>query len=161
MKIFVSSLITGMEPERAAVVGAVRTLGHDAVTAETFGARPESPQVACLADVRGSDCVVLVLGDRYGAKQPSGRSATHEEFREARDRRPLLAFVQDSIDREPDQEEFVTEVQKWQGGQFTERFSTADELRDVVTRALHRWELSTAAGAPDATEMVARATAAV
>ncbi|MBW4025193.1 MAG: DUF4062 domain-containing protein [Proteobacteria bacterium] len=65
MKIFVSSLITGMEAERAAVVGAVRALGHDAVTAETFGARAESPQVACLAGVRGSDCVVLVLGDRY------------------------------------------------------------------------------------------------
>lgn len=158
MKIFVSSLITGMEPERAAVVGAVRALGHDEVTAETFGARPESPQVACLAGVRESGCVVLVLGGRYGAKQPSGLSATHEEFREARDRRPLLAFVQDGIDREPDQEGFVAEVQKWQGGQFTERFSTADELRDAVTRALHRWELSTAVGAPDAVEMLARAT---
>lgn len=43
MKVFISSLITGMEPERAAVVDAVRALGHEAVTAETFGARPESP----------------------------------------------------------------------------------------------------------------------
>ncbi len=157
MKIFVSSLITRMEPERAAVVGAVRALGHDAVTAETFGARPDSPQVACLAGVRGSDCVVLVLGDRYGAKQPSGLSATHEEFREARDRKPVLVFIAATAGREPDQGAFVTEVQQWQGGRLTSPFSTIDQLRDSVTRDLHRWELSVAAGAPDPEEILARA----
>lgn len=159
MKIFVSSLITGMELERAAVVGAVRALGHNTVTAETFGARPDSPQVACLAAVRESDCVVLVLGGRYGAKQPSGLSATHEEFREARDRKPVLVFIDANASREPDQDAFVTEVQRWQGGQFTEPFATIDELRDSVTRDLHRWELSIAAGAPDPDEMLARAVA--
>lgn len=159
MKVFVSSLITGMEPERAAVVGAVRALGHDAVTAETFGARTDSPQVACLAGVRGSDCVVLVLSGRYGGKQSSGLSATHEEFREARDRKPVLVFIDANASREPDQDAFVTEVQQWQGGQLTEPFGTIDELRDSVTRDLHRWELSVAAGSPDPDEMLGRAIA--
>lgn len=159
MKVFVSSLVTGMEAERAAVVGAVRALGHESVTAETFGARPEAPQIACLSAVRDSDCVILMLGARYGAVQASGLSATHEEFREARDRRPILVFVSDEPSREPAQQAFITEVQGWQGGQFTEQFSSADELRIAVTRALHRWELSQASGGPDASEMLARATA--
>jgi hypothetical protein len=159
MKVFVSSLITGMEPLRQAVVAAVRALGHEPVTAETFGARPEAPQVACLSAVRNSDCVVLVLGGRYGAVQASGLSATHEEFREARDRRPVLVYISDEREREPAQDAFIAEVQGWQGGQFTEQFSSVEELRDGVTRGVHRWELSVAAGAPDPDEMLARAIA--
>ena len=159
MRVFISSLITGMEPLRAAAAGSVRALKQEPVMAEDFGALPQSPQVACLAGVRDSDCVVLILGARYGAKQPSGLSATHEEFREARDRRPVLVFVQTGVQREPDQDVFVTEVQAWQGGQFTDQFSTAEQLRDLVTGGLHRWAVSTATGAPDSAEMLARAKA--
>lgn len=159
MRVFVSSLIIGMEPLRAAVVGAVRALGHEPVTAEAFGARAESPQITCLSGVRESDCVVLVLGGRYGAKQPSGLSATHEEFREARDRRPVFVFIDADAQREPEQDAFIAEVQQWQGGQFTESFSDPEELRNAVTRALHRWELLMAGGGPDPAEMLARATA--
>ena len=46
--------------------------------AEDFGARPDSPQVACLTGLRQSDIVVLIVGEHYGAVQPSGQSATHE-----------------------------------------------------------------------------------
>ena len=40
MKVFISSLITGMEVERAAAKIAVETLRHQPVMAEDFGARP-------------------------------------------------------------------------------------------------------------------------
>ena len=66
MEVFVSSLISGMEEDRAAVRRAIERLGHRAVMAEDFGARPDSPQVACLRELRRSDAVVLVLGARYG-----------------------------------------------------------------------------------------------
>ena len=46
MEVFVSSLISGMEEDRAAVRRAIERLGHRAVMAEDFGARPDSPQVA-------------------------------------------------------------------------------------------------------------------
>ena len=52
MKVFISSLISGMEEERAAVKRAIELFRHRAVMAEDFGARPSSPQVACLAGVR-------------------------------------------------------------------------------------------------------------
>lgn len=42
MKVFISSLITGMEAERAAAKHAVELLGHEAITAEEFGARASS-----------------------------------------------------------------------------------------------------------------------
>ncbi|EKT4443992.1 TPA: DUF4062 domain-containing protein, partial [Stenotrophomonas maltophilia] len=48
MKVFISSLISGVEAERAAVKRAVERLGHAPIMAEDFGARPSSPQVACL-----------------------------------------------------------------------------------------------------------------
>lgn len=90
MKIFLSSLISGMEPIRAVARQVVTTLRHDPVMAEDFGARPMSPQIACLSGVRESDLVILILGEHYGAVQPSGISATHEEYREAKVPSPSL-----------------------------------------------------------------------
>ena len=67
MRIFLSSLISGMEDRRTAVARAVRALGHEPVMAEDFGAQPVSPQIACLQGARESAAVVLILGERYGA----------------------------------------------------------------------------------------------
>ncbi len=72
VKVFISSLISGYEPYRAAVAEAVETLGYQVVRAEDFPASPGTPQQACLAAVRDSDLVVLLIGERYGYPQPSG-----------------------------------------------------------------------------------------
>ena len=47
-KIFISSLISSMVPFRAAAKEAIEQLGCEAILAEDFGARPTSPQIACL-----------------------------------------------------------------------------------------------------------------
>jgi hypothetical protein len=102
MKVFISSLIGGFEPERQAARRAVETLRYQPIMAEDFGAQPTSPQVACLQGVRDSDLVVLILGERYGAIPPgSSLSATHQEYREARASKPVLAFVQQGVTPEP------------------------------------------------------------
>jgi hypothetical protein len=160
MKVFVSSVISDFEPFRSAARSSITTLRHEPVMAEDFGARPDSPQVACLQGVRHSDIVVLVLGGRYGAVQPaSGLSPTHEEFREARDHKPVLVFVQEGVEREASQEAFVAEVQTWQGGYIRGGFKTADELRDAVTRAIHDHQLANATGPADPAQLVAAAEA--
>ena len=64
MKIFLSSVISGMEEYRAAARQAAETLGHTVTAAEDFGASPLSPQQVCLAGVRDADLVVLLLGER-------------------------------------------------------------------------------------------------
>jgi hypothetical protein len=157
VKVFVSSLITGFEPLRGAAAAAITSLGHEVVRAEDFPASGSSPQSACLAGVRASDVVVLILGDRYGFEQASGLSATHEEYREARDSRTVLVFVEQGASPEPRQAEFIQEVQGWEQGHFTAPFTDADDLRDRVTRALHDFTLANEAAPLNEVELVERA----
>jgi hypothetical protein len=159
MKIFVSSLIGGMEPIRAAAKAAIEELGHTPVMAEDFVPSPKSPQVACLSGVREAGITVLVLGAEYGVRQASGYSATEEEFREARETRPVIAFVQNGVTQTADQKAFVKEVQGWSAGYFRGAFDGPDDLRRKIVRALHEWELSNASGPVDQAQLTSAALA--
>lgn len=143
-KVFISSIITGMEDMRAAARGACTALDLGTLTAEPLPASPSSPQGACLQLVRNSDAVVLLLGRRYGFVQPSGKSATEEEFDEAaRLGKSLFVFIT-SAEMEPEQERFQQRISAWQGGQLFKRCLTAIELQTEVTRALRAWAASAA-----------------
>lgn len=157
MKVFISLLITGMEPIRAAARAAVQGLGYEPKMAEDFVAMPTSPQVACLEGVRQSGLVILILGKDYGWKQPSGISATHEEYREARGNRPVIAFVQDGVDRDPDEKAFAREVEEWEGGLFRGGFTTPEDLQVKIGRAVHEYMMSRAAGPVDGAALLDRA----
>jgi hypothetical protein len=156
VKIFVSSLIAGYEQYRAAATGAIETLGHEVVRAEAFPASAATPQHACLAAVRDADLVVLLLGARYGASQASGLSATHEESREARERTPVLVFVESGVDPDADQQTFLGEVQSWSSGHFRASYDDPDDLGGKVVRAIHDFELALSAGPIDDAEMMNR-----
>jgi Domain of unknown function (DUF4062) len=71
VRVFISSVIGGMEEYRLAAAAGIGALGHHAVRAEDFGASADSPQVACLRGVRESDVVALLIGSRYGVPQGS------------------------------------------------------------------------------------------
>lgn len=148
-RIFISSLISGMEAMRAGARQAVLDLGFEPVMAEDFEAQPNTPQVACLNGLRKSDAVLLLLGDRYGAVQPSGKSATHEEFEEARDRKPVIPLLMKAAHREPSQSDFIDEVGRWETGLFRNEFQSAEELRSLAVRALHRWHAGSSAPTVD------------
>jgi hypothetical protein len=148
-----------MKDERAAVEAAARALGHAVVKAEDFLSSPTSPQKACLAAVRDSDAVVLLLGENYGATQASGLSATQEEFREAKDRCPVFVFVSGRDAQDEKQANFLKEAQDWLHGNFTGTFRSPQELQERVTRALHTWEMTQATGKVDADDLVHRADA--
>lgn len=157
MRVFISPLITGMEAERAAVKAAIESLRHQPVVAESFGARASSPQVACLDGLRNSDAVVLVLAERYGYVQPSGRSATHEEFLEAKDRKPVLMFVKQGAASESAQKAFVEEAGRWASGDLWESFTDADDLRAKATHGLHALELARSTNPEEPGELARRA----
>lgn len=160
MRIFISSLISGFEPQRAAARRAVITLRHDPVMAEDFGAQPNSPQIGCLQGLRGSEMVILILGEDYGfVPAGSSLSATHQEYREARETKPVLAFVQQGISPGPEQAAFIAEVQAWEGGLFRGGFVGVDDLQDGITRALHDVTLASATAPVDEQEMTARSIA--
>jgi len=103
MKVFISSAIRGLEPCREAAARAAAALRHEVKRSEDLGAAAETPQQACLAGVRWADVVILLLGAGYGERQPSELSATHEEYREAKSRCPVLAFVQHGAELEASQ----------------------------------------------------------
>ncbi|NII55821.1 DUF4062 domain-containing protein [Luteibacter sp. SG786] len=154
MKIFISSLIAGMEAYRAAAKSAIESLGFEAVMAEDFGAQPASPQVACLQGLRSSDAVVLILGDRYGYPQHSGLSPTHEEFREARETRPIFAFKLAGIVPEADQQILIEEAGGWSTGLFREEIDSPTALGRLVTQRLHEWTVARSAGTVDEQDLV-------
>jgi hypothetical protein len=159
MKIFASSVISGFEPYRAAAVDAIKALGYEVIRAEDFSASTRSPQIACMTGVRQADLVLLILGERYGAIQASGKSATHEEYQEAKSKKPILVFVQDNVAMDPRQMAFRHEVEQWEGGHQRKSFATPDELRSQVTAAIHKHLLELARGPLDEAEMLKRAEA--
>lgn len=161
MRVFISSVVRGFESHRDATARGIESLGHRVIRSEDLTATPNSPRRACLAGVREADAVVLLLGSRYGAVQASSLSATHEEYREARERKPVFVFVHEGVEMEPSAHAFLREVEGWEAGHTTERFDTSETLQTLVTRALHRWELAGAGAVIDSTEMLERARALV
>lgn len=157
MKIFISSVITGFEAFRDAAAASIKALGYEVIRAEDFPASTKSPQVACLAGVREADLVLLVMGERYGYPQPSGRSATHEEYLEAKGRKPLLVFVHEGVTMEPEQRALRREVEAWQGGSLWKAFVTPDDLRVRVTEAVHKHAVGLARRPLDEAELARRA----
>lgn len=85
-RVFVSSVMDGMAPERAAVVAAIVEFGATPVWFEGFGSMDDKPDQAYLSQVRGSDIYVGILGQRYGTPLPTRYSATHAEYNEAAER---------------------------------------------------------------------------
>lgn len=161
MKVFIGSLMSGhfASMREAAAIG-IRTLGYELVMAEDFRVSPDCPLVACLDGVRTADAVVLILGSDYGDLQASGKSATHEEYLEAKEvGRPVLAFVEDGANFVGEQAAFVREVRDWKQGQYTESFSGAEDLRDRVIQGLHRLAIALAAAPLDGGELAAQAKA--
>ncbi len=158
MKVFISSIISGFEEYRSAAKEAIETFSYKPVMAEDFPSRTDSPKQACLSGVNQSDMVILILGGEYGPEQNQGLSATHEEYRQARDGKNVLAFVQSGIQPEPAQERFIKEVEDWEGGLYRASFRTAKDLRMAVSRALHLMALEEASGPVDEHEMIQRAT---
>jgi len=163
LKIFISSVIRGFEEERSAAARAAKALDHTVLRSEDFGAIASSAQRACRAAVRDADLVILIMGAAYGLKDPvTGKSPTHEEFEEAQQTgRDVLVFVQQGVQREPDQDAFVREVREWAAGANTGSFRDADMLRDSVTQALSRHERTRSAGPIDLAEIAGRLEAAM
>lgn len=95
MKVFISSTYRDLIDHRAAAVDAVQRLGLHAVGMEHFGARPDEPKRACLAEIAESDLFVGIYGSRYGYIPPDSKvSITEAEFDHAHSiHRPTFCFV--------------------------------------------------------------------
>jgi hypothetical protein len=137
-KVFVSSAMRGFEAEREVVRQAIESLGLRALMAETSPASPDPSKHALLPLVEQADAVVLVLGARYGFVAEHGLAPTEDEYDHAvKTGTPVLAFIQQGVEREPQQDALVAKVRGgWGHGAFTGSFSSPNELLLGVVKAL-------------------------
>lgn len=135
-RVFISSVMTALKDERAAVAAAIRDLGAEPVWFEAFGGRDADPEAAYIAEVRSSTIYVGILGANYGRILPSRFSATHEEYREA-EHRGLRISVWTVADEnwDGDQQRFVQEVRTFH---VTGSYTNPDDLARGVTERLRK-----------------------
>lgn len=97
-RVFVSSTMEDLADVRNAVAETIGKYGAEPVMFETLGARSEDSRQAYTTEVRRSDIYLGILSRRYGTRLPSGYSATHEEYEEARKhRKEILLFLDESV----------------------------------------------------------------
>ena len=84
-KVYVSSTIVDLKPERQAVLDWLRLARHQAV--DSYLPDSDTVRESCLDDIAKCDLYVLILGHRYGFQpsggDPEGLSITHLEYRRA------------------------------------------------------------------------------
>lgn len=145
MKVFISSVIHGYGHYRDGVAEIIKELGYVAIRSEDFPAQPNTPQQACLQEVRESNVMVLLLGAKYGTIQPSGLSATQEEYKEAeRIGKSVLVFIESNTEPDQRQKQFIDKFRSWNSGKIFDYFSNLTELKSKVMRSLHRLALDNA-----------------
>jgi hypothetical protein len=108
--VFISSVMTGMSQERAAVAAAIEALGARAIWFERFGGRDDDPEAAYLGKVKQCNVLVGLLGERYGKPMPSGYSATHAEYNEAQNQGLRLSMWVTPGSHDGRQTDFIADV---------------------------------------------------
>jgi hypothetical protein len=99
-KVYVSSTVADLKPERQAVMEWLVTAGHQPV--HSYKPNSDSVRDSCLEDVDRCDLYVLIVGHRYGFQpaqdNPEGHSITQLEFRRAgQSGIPRIALLRTSI----------------------------------------------------------------
>jgi hypothetical protein len=144
MKVFVSSVITGLEAEREACASAILSVGSEVVRSEDLGARPGTPRQVCLSEVARSDALVAVFDRSFGfipvEDNPKRLSVTALEVEAARTSgKPILIIVRrDRPDREPELAAYLRGLTDFDRGVFVVFYSSLSDLRGVVSAAVRR-----------------------
>ena len=129
--VFLSSEMRELGDVRRVVGEALRAAGFTVVMFEDLGGRDEDAERAYLDGVARSDIYVGLLADRYGTMLPTGRSPTHEEYREARRLGKRISFwlQTDASNRQGNAVDFAQEVQVFHTtGQFRDRDDLSQRL---------------------------------
>ena len=138
LKVFVSSVQKKLQEERAAIGSLLTTdpFLNQCVVPRLFEKYPAPLQPdpkAYLELLKTSHVYLLIIGDEYGPIREDGLSATHQEYRLAKERHmPTMVCVKsgDVSQRQPETDHFFTEVKD--DGHTYSRFSTVEELQQIV-----------------------------
>jgi hypothetical protein len=128
IRVFISSTMKDLQPERDAVERALSSLDLETVRAETIGSQSVSPFEVSRTMAQECDIYLGLYGGRYGAIVPGdGRSITEIEYQTARERgKPILIYRKKDVVAEPQQAEFLKFVGDMLAGHTWREFVTAD-----------------------------------
>ena len=136
LKVFLSSAMTELHNERAAVYNALTDGGFKVIWFEDFGARPEVAQAAYLEGVQEADVYVGIFWNQHSM-------ATEEEYGKAeRLGRPCFIYIKDFVvNREPKMQAFIDELrQKHTCKSFVNALALAKQVpEDVQGWIVHQY----------------------
>ncbi len=150
LRVYVSSTLSDLSEHRQEAIDAIRSIRAVPVALEDFAASQQSAVNACLAAVRNSDVVVVIVAHKYGVI-PAGSSTgfVELEFNEAIESRiPILAFKVDDEYSWPrtqsDSGELANRLEKFKERLkhevTVEHFTTPSDLGVRLLRALRRFQ---------------------
>jgi predicted ATPase len=135
LRVFVSSTLGELAPERAAVRSAVENLRLVPVMFE-LGARPHPPRELYRAYLEQSQVFVGVYWQRYGWVAPGQTvSGLEDEYLLAGDRPQLVYIKEPAPDREPELVRLLAGIRDRELGSY-KRFGSAEELSELVQQDL-------------------------
>ncbi|MET0885687.1 MAG: DUF4062 domain-containing protein, partial [Mycetocola sp.] len=148
LRVFVSSTLKELAPERKAARSAIERL-HLAPVMFELGARPHPPRDLYRSYLAQSDVFVGLYGDKYGWVAPGEDvSGLADEYLLSPPTMPKLIYIRESDSREPRLTELLDRIRSDDSASFT-YFSDARELRglleaDLATLLAERFDLGTA-----------------
>ena len=135
LRVFVSSTLKELEPERRAVRAAIEQLRLAPVMFE-LGARPHPPRELYHAYLAQSDVFVGIYWQQYGWIAPGEEiSGLEDEYRLAPGEMPKLIYVKQPAEREERLTELMSRIRDDGTLSYTP-FSTADELADLIAASI-------------------------
>ena len=130
VRVFVSSTLGELAPERQAVTSAITQMRLTPVLFE-LGARPYAPRDLYRAYLKQSDVFVGVYAESYGWIAPGMEvSGLEDEYRLAADM-PRLIYMKETARRDPRLTSFLKAIEA-EGVVSYRRFKDADELASLV-----------------------------
>jgi predicted ATPase len=145
LRVFVSSTLKELAPERKAARTAIERLHLAAVMFE-LGARPHPPRELYRSYLEQSDVFVGIYGDRYGWVAPGEEvSGLADEYLLSPRAMPKLIYIRESDSREPRLRELLDRIRSDDTASF-KYFSEPRELRalleaDLATLLAERFDV--------------------
>ncbi len=135
IRVFVSSTLRELAPERRAVRSAIEGLRLAPVMFE-LGARPHPPRDLYRAYLEQSDVFVGIYGDSYGWTAPGEAvSGLEDEYNLAPDGMPKLVYLKESSSREPGLTALIDRIKADDAVSYVS-FSTPEQLAERVAADL-------------------------
>ena len=159
LRIFVSSTLRELEPERVAARRAIERL-HLAPVMFELGARPHPPRELYRAYLAQSDVFVGVYWQQYGWIAPGEDiSGLEDEYRLAPREMPKLIYVKQPAERDERLAALMARIRDDDTASYTP-FATADELAerieaDLATLLAERFDASRTSGEDNAPTVAA------